>query len=62
MPKTIQQTVTLPAPAEELYRMYVDPKRHAAITGALTAPADNHVHFHPAPKPPRADCGGAFHK
>ena len=34
MPKTIQQTVTLPAPAAELYRMYLDPKRHAAITGA----------------------------
>jgi len=34
MPKTIQQSVTLPAPAAELYRMYLDPKRHAAITGA----------------------------
>lgn len=34
MPKTIQQRVTLPAPAGELYRMYLDPKRHAAITGA----------------------------
>lgn len=34
MPKTIQQTVTLPARAEDLYRMYLDPKRHTAITGA----------------------------
>jgi len=34
MPKTIQQRVTLPAPATELYRMYLDPKRHAAITGS----------------------------
>ena len=34
MPKTIQQTVTLPAPAEELYRMYLDPRQHAAFTGA----------------------------
>ncbi len=34
MPKTIQQSVTLPAPAADLYRMYLDPKRHAAITGA----------------------------
>jgi len=34
MPKTILQNVTLPAPAGHLYRMYLDPKRHAAITGA----------------------------
>jgi activator of HSP90 ATPase len=34
MPRTIQQSVTLPAPAAQLYRMYLDPKRHAAITGA----------------------------
>ncbi len=33
MPKTIQQRVTLPATAAELYRMYLSPKRHAAITG-----------------------------
>jgi activator of HSP90 ATPase len=33
MPKTIQQSVTLPAPAGDLYRTYLDPKRHAAITG-----------------------------
>ena len=34
MPKTILQSVTLPAPAADLYRMYLDPRRHAAITGA----------------------------
>jgi len=34
MPKTIQQSVTLPAAAAHLYRMYLNPKRHAAITGA----------------------------
>jgi activator of HSP90 ATPase len=34
MPRTIQLRVTLPAPAAELYRMYLDPKRHAAITGS----------------------------
>ena len=34
MPKTIQQSVTLPARAAALYRMYLDPRRHAAITGA----------------------------
>jgi activator of HSP90 ATPase len=34
MPKTIQQSVTLPARAAELYRMYLNPKRHAAITGS----------------------------
>jgi activator of HSP90 ATPase len=33
MPKTIQQSVTLPASAAELYRMYLSPRRHAAITG-----------------------------
>jgi activator of HSP90 ATPase len=34
MPKTIQQTVTLPARAGDLYQMYLDPRCHAAITGA----------------------------
>jgi len=34
MPKTIQQTVTLPATAADLYRMYLNPRSHAAITGA----------------------------
>ena len=33
MPKTIQQTVVLPAPADKLFDMYLDPKQHAAITG-----------------------------
>ncbi len=34
MPKTIQQSVTLPATAADLYRMYLNPRTHAAITGA----------------------------
>jgi len=34
MPKTVQQSVILPAPAERLYEMYLDPKIHAAFTGA----------------------------
>ena len=34
MPRTIQQSVTLPATAGDLYRMYLSPKHHAAITGA----------------------------
>ncbi|MBZ5534926.1 MAG: SRPBCC domain-containing protein [Acidobacteriia bacterium] len=34
MPKTIQQSVILPAPAERLYGMYLDPKIHAAFTGS----------------------------
>ncbi len=33
MPKTIQQTVTLPAPAEKLFDMYLSPKKHMAFTG-----------------------------
>ena len=33
MPKTIHQSVTLPAPAETLYDMYLDPEVHGAITG-----------------------------
>lgn len=31
--KIIHHTVTLPAPAEKLFDMYIDPKFHAAITG-----------------------------
>ncbi len=31
--KIIHHAVTLPAPAEKLYDMYLDPKEHAAITG-----------------------------
>src|SRR2546426_11250028 len=33
MPKTVQQTVRFPAPPEELFDSYLDPARHAAITG-----------------------------
>jgi uncharacterized protein YndB with AHSA1/START domain len=33
MPKTIQESVMLPAPAEKLYDMYLSPKLHAEITG-----------------------------
>ena len=33
MRSTIYQTVTLPAPAEALFEMYVDPAAHAAFTG-----------------------------
>jgi len=34
MPKTIQQSVTLSAPAEKLFEMYLSPKKHAEITGS----------------------------
>ncbi len=34
MPKTIHQRVTLPAPAESLYDMYLDPRVHEAFTGS----------------------------
>ena len=33
MPKTIQQSVTLPASAARLFAMYLDPEIHEAITG-----------------------------
>ena len=33
MPKLVKQCVVLPAPARELYAMYLNPKMHAAITG-----------------------------
>ncbi len=33
MPKTIQQTVRFAAPPDELFDSYLDPARHAAITG-----------------------------
>lgn len=33
MPKTIQQTVILPAPAQKLFDMYLSPKIHGEITG-----------------------------
>lgn len=34
MPKTIKQTVTLPASYQRLFKMYLDPKVHGAIIGA----------------------------
>ena len=34
MRSVIKQSVLLPAPAESLYAMYLDPARHAEITGA----------------------------
>jgi activator of HSP90 ATPase len=34
MPQTIQQSVTLPAAANRLFEMYLDPRLHAAFTGA----------------------------
>lgn len=33
MPQLIQQSVVLPAPAERLFEMYLDPKEHAGLTG-----------------------------
>jgi len=33
MLKIVQQSVELPAPAADLYRMYLDPAAHAALTG-----------------------------
>jgi activator of HSP90 ATPase len=34
MPRTIQQSVVLPAPAARLFDMYLDPRDHAAISGS----------------------------
>jgi activator of HSP90 ATPase len=34
MRSLIKQSVVLPAPAEELYATYLDPKRHAAFSGS----------------------------
>ena len=34
MLKTVQQMVVLPASPDRLFDMYLDPKQHAAITGA----------------------------
>jgi activator of HSP90 ATPase len=34
MRSIIRQSVVLPAPAEELFEMYLDPQSHQAITGA----------------------------
>jgi hypothetical protein len=33
MPKLVRQSVTLQAPAKELYAMYLNPRTHKAITG-----------------------------
>jgi len=33
MPQTLRQSVTLPASAERLFAMYLDPVQHAAMTG-----------------------------
>ena len=33
MPRSLQQTVRLAAPPDELFDSYLDPRRHAAITG-----------------------------
>jgi activator of HSP90 ATPase len=34
MLKIVEQSVQLPAAADALYQMYLDPKQHAAITGS----------------------------
>ncbi len=34
MPRTVTMAVHLPCSAARLYRMYLDPKQHAAFTGA----------------------------
>lgn len=34
MPSVISQSIVLPAPPARLYRMYLDPKHHAAIINA----------------------------
>jgi activator of HSP90 ATPase len=34
MPKTIRQSVTLPAPPAKLYDQFLNPKAHSAFTGA----------------------------
>ena len=33
MPRLVKQSITLPAPARDLYAMYLSPRKHAAITG-----------------------------
>jgi len=42
MPKTIHQSVTLPASAADLYQIYMDPARHTAMTGS---PVTLHPNF-----------------
>jgi activator of HSP90 ATPase len=34
MPKLVQQSIVLPASADQLYDMYLDPVAHSAFTGA----------------------------
>ena len=47
MRSVITQSVVLPAPAEDLYAMYLNPARHAAITGApVTISAAPGSEFH----------------
>ncbi len=35
MRNVIRQSVVLPAPADRLFQMYLDPQTHGAITGAI---------------------------
>lgn len=41
MSKTIQQTVTLSAPSDRLYSMYLDPRAHGGFTGNQVTIAEN---------------------
>jgi len=40
MRNVIRQSVVLPAPAEQLFQMYLDPRTHGAITGAPVTVAE----------------------
>ena len=40
MRSVIQQSVLLAAPAEDLFETYLDPKRHAAVTGSAVIVSD----------------------
>ena len=40
LPRTIQLAVSLPAPADRLFDMYLDPVEHAAFTGAPVSISD----------------------
>ncbi len=42
MPKLVKQTVILPAPAKNLYAMYLNPRTHRAITGAKVVISARH--------------------
>jgi hypothetical protein len=37
MPRNVTMAVDLPASPARLYRMYLDPQRHAGFTGAAVA-------------------------